>query len=481
VPDITKLLSPKSVAVIGASSDTRGLRGRILEVMLGHPYAGAIYPVSRSAAEVQGRKAYASVADVPMPIDLAVLIIPATFVPEELERCGRAGIKAATILSSGFAEEPGEAGARMQNDIRAIAARYDMAVSGPNNEGFANIPAALCPTFSPAADIKAGALASERPLGRRQVSVISQSGGLGFAFLDRARGRNLLFRYIVTTGNEACLEASDFLDHLIDEGRTDVFLLLLEDVKTPDKFRHAADKALAAGKPLIVATIGDSARGARAVAAHPAANAGSAAEYRAMFEDHGAVVGRDFDEMLDLATGFVACGDKLPAGKRVAIVTSSGGGGVWMADACVRAGLDVPELDRATRAAIDAHLPSYGTSQNPIDTTAQGVHQLGYAAFAQLAAQSPLVDGVILIVTARHANFLIKDQPQLTALGRETEKPVLVWSYTLPAEQSVAILTEAGYPLFTNAETCARTLRALADYRATREALLRTPPAKAAE
>jgi acyl-CoA synthetase (NDP forming) len=200
-----------------------------------------------------------------------------------------------------------------------------------------------------------------------------------------------------------------------------------------------------------------------------------------MFEDHGAVVGRDFDEMLDLATGFVACGDKLPAGKRVAIVTSSGGGGVWMADACVRAGLDVPELDRATRAAIDAHLPSYGTSQNPIDTTAQGVHQLGYAAFAQLAAQSPLVDGVILIVTARHANFLIKDQPQLTALGRETEKPVLVWSYTLPAEQSVAILTEAGYPLFTNAETCARTLRALADYRATREALLRTPPAKAAE
>jgi acyl-CoA synthetase (NDP forming) len=479
--DISKMLWPKSIAVVGASNDLKGLRGRILEIMLSHPYAGTIYPVSRSAAEVQGLKAFPSVDALPQRVDLAILIIPAEFIVAELERCGRAGIPAAVILSSGFAEEPGEKGARMQAEIAAIARRYDMAVSGPNTEGFANIAASLCPTFSPALDKKAGPLSPLRALGDKQVSVISQSGGVGFAFFDRARPRNLQFRHIVTTGNEAALEVADVLDYLIDEGGTDVFLLLLEDVKTPSTFIRAAEKALRAGKPVIVGKIGQSEPGVRAVASHTAALAGSRDGYRAVFDRYGLIEGRDFDEMLDLATGFVACGDKLPAGKRVAIVTSSGGGGVWMADACVRAGLDVPELDRATRAAIDAHLPSYGTSQNPIDTTAQGVHQLGYAAFAQLAAQSPLVDGVILIVTARHANFLIKDQPQLTALGRETEKPVLVWSYTLPAEQSVAILTEAGYPLFTNAETCARTLRALADYRATREALLRTPPAKAAE
>ncbi len=121
MPDISKLLWPKTVAVVGASSDTKGLRGRILEVMLSHPYAGTIYPVSRSATEVQGRKAYASVAELPEPADLAILIIPAEFVPEELERCGRAGIKAAVILSSGFAEEPGEAGSRMQAAIAATA------------------------------------------------------------------------------------------------------------------------------------------------------------------------------------------------------------------------------------------------------------------------------------------------------------------------------------------------------------------------
>src|ERR1700693_3070581 len=207
--------------------------------MLSHPYAGTMYPVSRSAAQVQGRKAYRSVAELPQPADLAILIIPAEFVPEERERCGRAGIKPAVILSSGFAEEPGEAGNRMQAEIAATAARYDMAVSGPNTEGFTNIEAALCPTFSPAMDKNAGAIRPARPLGKGQVSVISQSGGLGFAFFDRARGRNLAFRHIVTTGNEAALEVADFLDAMLDEGKTDVYLLLLEDVKTPAKFRRA--------------------------------------------------------------------------------------------------------------------------------------------------------------------------------------------------------------------------------------------------
>ena len=139
MPDLRKLLWPTSVAVVGASSDTHGLRGRILEVMLSHPYAGKIYPVSRSAAEVQGLKAYPSVDALPETVDMAVLIIPAVHVAAELERCGKAGIKAAVILSSGFAEESGGEGARMQADIAAIARRYDMAVTGPNSEGYANI------------------------------------------------------------------------------------------------------------------------------------------------------------------------------------------------------------------------------------------------------------------------------------------------------------------------------------------------------
>jgi acetate---CoA ligase (ADP-forming) len=479
VPDIAKLLCPKTVAVVGASSDTHGLRGRILEVMLSHPYGGRIFPVSRSAAEVQGLKAYPSVADIPEPVDLAILIIPAVYVPEELDRCGRAGVKAAVILSSGFAEEPGDAGARMQNEIRATAKRYDMAVTGPNTEGFSNIAAALCPTFSPAMDVTAGPLLPKRAIGSGQVSVVSQSGGLGFAFFDRARPRNLSFRHIVTTGNEACLETFDVVDWMLDEGKTDVFLLLLEDIKTPETFKRVAEKALKAGKPLIVGKIGQTEAGSRAVASHTAALAGSHAAYRAMFERYGVVEGQDFDEMIDLAVGFLACGSKLPDGKRMGICTSSGGAGVWMADACVRAGLAVPPLDAHTRKQIDVHLPSYGTSQNPVDSTAQGVHKLGYAAFARLVAQSPLIDGVMVVVTARRSAFLEGDLQRLKDLARESPKPVFMWTYTLPSERSVEILNEAGYPLFTNADSCARTMRAIADYRANRERLLQPVDIKA--
>jgi acyl-CoA synthetase (NDP forming) len=475
VPDIGKLLWPKTVAVVGASSDTSGLRGRILEIILSHPFAGKVYPVSRSAAEVQGLKAYPSVDALPEPADLAILIVPAQYIPAELERCGCAGVKAAVILSSGFAEEPGEAGLRMQTEIAATARRYDMAVSGPNTEGFANIEAALCPTFSPAMDKNAGAIRPARALGRGQVSVISQSGGLGFAFFDRARPRNLAFRHIVTTGNEAALDVADVLDYMLDEGGTDVFLLLLEDVKSPEKFKRVAEKALKAGKPLIVGKIGQTEPGRRAVASHTAALAGSQAAYHAVFAHYGLIEGHDFDEMIDIASGFLAHGDKLPAGKRIAICTSSGGAGVWMADACAAAGLEVPVLDDATRKAIDVHLPSYGTSQNPVDSTAQGVHKVGYAEFARLAGLSPLIDGVIVVVTARRSAFLENDLPKLQRLSSESKKPIFMWTYTLPSDRSVEILNEGGYPLFTGAPGCARTMRAMADYRAVRERGLEQP------
>jgi len=476
MPDIGKMLWPKSIAVVGASSDVQGLRGRILEIILSHPFAGNVYPVSRSATEVQGLKAYPSVEVLPEPADLAILIIPAQFTAAELERCGRAGIKAAVILSSGFAEE-GETGTRMQGEIAAIASHYDMAVSGPNTEGFANVAAALCPTFSPALDKNAGPIKPVRALGKGQVSVISQSGGLGFAFFDRARPRNLAFRHVVTTGNEAALEVFDFVDYMLDEGQTDVFLVLLEDVKSPEKFKRVADKALRAGKPIIVSKIGHSEAGSRAVASHTAALAGSQAAYRAVFDHYGLIEAREIDEMIDLAVGFLACGDRPPAGHRVGICTSSGGAGVWMADACAMAGLEIPVLDEATRKAIDVHIPSYGTSQNPVDSTAQGVHKLGYARFAHLVAQSSLVDGVVVVVTARRSAFLEDDLPKLRELKKDSRKPVFMWTYTLPADRSIEILNEAGYPLFTSAIGCARTMRAMADYRSMREQTLLRPPA----
>jgi acetate---CoA ligase (ADP-forming) len=471
LPDIGKLLWPRSVAVIGASSDTKGLRGRILQIMKGHPFTGPIYPVSRSQSEVQGLRGYRSVAELPAPVDLAVLIIPAKFVPEELERCGRAGIPAATILSSGFAEEPGETGAALQDVVRTIAKRYDMTVSGPNGEGFANTAAALCPTFSPV--MEAGAIPLLPANARGQVAVISQSGGMGFAFFDLGRPKNLSFRYIVTTGNEACLETFDLVDYMLDEGKTDAFLLLLEDIKTPETFERVTAKALRAGKPLIVCKLGQSQAGIRAVASHTAARAGDPDGDRVMFERAGVIACGNPHEMVDIAAAFLAFGSRLPAGRRVGICTSSGGGGAWLADACVAAGLEVPELDAATRAQIDVDLPPYGTSQNPVDLTAQAVHQSGYAKFARLVAGSPAVDGVIMVITGRYPRLLEGDREPLTRLARETHKPIFMWTYTRPVDACISLLSEAGYPLFTDMRNCARAMRALADYRAVRERLAR--------
>jgi acyl-CoA synthetase (NDP forming) len=192
-----------------------------------------------------------------------------------------------------------------------------------------------------------------------------------------------------------------------------------------------------------------------------------------MFDRYGVIEGRDLDEMVDLASAFLCFGTRLPAGKRVGICTSSGGGGGWLADACVAAGLEVPELDAATRALIDVHLPSYGTSQNPVDGTAQTVNKLGYAELARLVAGSPVIDGVMAVVTTRSPRFLERDRERLVAVARDSAKPILMWSYTLPGERSIEILSEAGYPLFTNVHNCARAMRMMADYRTARAQFVR--------
>jgi acyl-CoA synthetase (NDP forming) len=466
--DFGALLSPRTIAVVGASPDLRIFRGRTLKVMLGHRFDGRIYPVSRRHAEVQGLDAYPSVAAIPEPIDLAILIIPAEFVPDELERCGAAGVKAAMILASGFAEAGTAAGAALQARVVAIAERFGMTVCGPNAEGFVNTAAELCPTFSPAVD---NMLLPLVPPWRKRghVAVVAQSGGMAFALFDRGRPRELPFSYIVTTGNEACVETFEIVDHLLDEGRTDVFLLYLETIRDPRRFERAAARALAAGKPIIVAKIGKSDAGARASLAHTGAVTGDHAAYRAAFRRHCIIEATDIDEMIDLATGFSLYRERLPAGNRVGIGTASGGGGGWLADLCIAAGLTVPLLDPATRALLDERIPSFGSSQNPVDATAQAIVQAGYGELIRLIAGSSEVDSVIMIVSARITASFEREREALAEVVRNSAKPIFLWSYTLPNTDSARILSQVGYPLFTSMQACAHTIAAMARYRAVRE------------
>jgi acyl-CoA synthetase (NDP forming) len=474
MPDIGALLSPNAVAVIGAAPDDAILRGRILHVMMQHPFAGAVYPVSRSFDEVQGLKAYPSIEALPERVDLAIMIIPAKFVPDELERCGKAGVRAVQILTSGFAEEVGEDGAKAQENLRKIAEKYDMAVVGPNSEGFASTKAALCPTFSPTFHNQSRPMVPEwRKNGH--IAAVAQSGGIGFAFYDRGRPKELPFSYVVTTGNEAAVNCFDVIEHIIDRDDTDAFLIFMEDVKNAETFKRVAAKALRAGKPLIVTKIGKSEAGQRAAASHTAALSGSYDAYQAMFRRYGVIEGADTDEMVEIAMGFSLFGHCLPKGKRVGIVTGSGGGGGWMADACSMTGLEVPTLDAKTRAVIDARIPAYGTSQNPVDGTAGAVREIGYANLLRMVRDSPSVDAVIGITSARRASTYEEEREGLSELARETEKPIFIWSYTNPHEDSVTSLSQIGLPLFTNSQNCARTIHEMANFREKRERFLRAP------
>ena len=474
MPDLTPLLAPRAIAVIGASPDKEIIRGRLLHVLVARGFPGAIYPVTRSHGEIHGLKAYASIDDVPGPVDLAIVVIPAEAVPDALEACGRRGVKAAAIISSGFAEERGEAGAARQARLREVIARYGLVVSGPNSEGVANLLMPMIGTFTPVLEHLDGPLLPDVGRGR-SISVISQSGGVAFAYYNRGRPRQMRFTHLVSTGNEVGLEALDYVDWMIDEGRTDVFLLYVETLRTPAKLARVAEKAAAAGTPLVVAKVGRSEAGRRAALSHTAALAGADQAYDAMFRRHGIIRADDIDEMLDVAAAF-SLGP--PArGRRVALLSASGGGAVWMADLLSAHGLEVPTLDAPTRQAIDALIPAYGSSANPVDVTAQAIRQVGYARIIEILQRSPLVDSIVVVGSLAFDGAIQRDIDALARVAATATKPILFCAYTLASPRATALLVGAGLPAFTSMPGCAKAVRALADYAAFQERRARRTPA----
>src|SRR5665213_1146393 len=393
MPDLRPLLSPKSLAIVGAASD-ESIRGRLTKHLIGHGFDGPIYPVTRSQSEILGHKAYKSVADLPEPVDLAIIVVPAAHVISTIEQCGARGIPAAVIISSGFGEEKSEAAAQRDAELRTLAARLDMAICGPNSEGLVNPLRPLVATFSPVFHDFSKPLLPEGSLAK-PIAVSCQSGALTFSFLSRGQSRQLKFTAQDSSGNQTVLEAHDYIEAALESGAADIFLVYLEGIRQPARFRAVADQAARAGKPLIVAKVGRSDAGRRAAASHTGALAQSGAIDDAVFRHHGIVRGEDLDHMLDVAAAFAFC--KLPKGNRVAIITGSGGSAVWMADILSAHGLEVPELEADLQAKIMAMLPSYASALNPIDATAQAIGEVGYKPIVELVRQSRRIDTVLLI------------------------------------------------------------------------------------
>jgi acetate---CoA ligase (ADP-forming) len=451
------LLSPRSVAIVGAAPDPKRIRGALLHMLRHGGFPGTIYPVNPRYGEIDGLRCYPRAAAIGAPVDLALVAVPAAAVADALEDCAASGVRNAVVISSGFAEDA-EAPPELQARIAEIARRTGMRVCGPNAEGFFNEVAKVTATFSPAVEH----LDHARPIAsHRRVGVIAQSGGFGFALYNRGCALGLSFSSVVSTGNEVDLTAADFFAHMAEDAETGGILLFLESIRDPATFRAAADAARAAGKPVVTIKIGRSAAGQLAAASHTASLTGWDAGYDALFRHHGIAVAADLDEALAIMGALLT--NPRATGKRVAILTVSGGGGALAADAFVAAGLDVPELPAATQAHIRAFIPSYGNARNPVDLTAQGAHGGGTLRAADLLLDDDAVDMIAIVTSLANPTRPTLDGPTLRDLVARQRKPVLVYSYTLPSELGLRTLAEAGVVVTTSLSLTARAARALVD------------------
>ena len=432
---------PRGVAVLGASPDTHRIRGLLLAHLRNNGFAGRIVPVNPSYREIDGLACYPSLAAAGGEVDLAAIAVPAAAVPAALDDCAAAGVPFAVIITSGFAEQGGGTGADQAGLRRAGGPR----LAGPNCEGFYNAPGNLAVTFSPTVEARATGTA----LGGKRLGVIAQSGGIGFSLFQRTRAAGLGISYAISTGNEADLTAADFLDYMIADPRTDAVLMFCEAIRDPDRFRAAAEAARAAGKPIIAVKVGTSEAGQRAAASHTAALSGAATAYHAVFAAHGVMEAADPAEAVALAG--LALTAPPPRGRRVGVITVSGGGGAWMADTLTANGLELPTLSPGLQDAIRAYTPSYAAPANPVDTTAQGSNTgpMMMRTVALLEASDEL-DSLVLVSSFASETRTTLDPAVLGPIVARGRMPVAVWSYTEPSGFGRAKAAECGVFLHTD-------------------------------
>ncbi len=461
---------PQSIAVLGASPDLHRIRGRLLHQLRENGFPGRILPINPSYQEIEGLPCYPSIAAVGAPVDLALVAIPAAGVAPALEECAKAGVKNALIISSGFAEEGGAAG-DMQAALVAVTQRTGIRACGPNCEGYFNALGKVATTFSPTVettDDEGRVLVSDR-----RVGVIAQSGGIGFALFNRGKAAGIGFSYVISTGNEADLNMADFLDYMVEDPHTHAVMLFCEAVRNGPSFVAALAKARQIGKPVIAIKVGRSAAGIRASASHTASLSGSYTAYRAVFERYGVIEAEDADEAVAIAGVIVSC--PLPKGRRVGIVTPSGGGGVWMADTLSAQGLIVPALSPEMQAALRPLMPSYGASGNPVDVTAQG-SATGPATMTAMEhlAESDEIDMLVLVTSLASVTRVSLDGPRVRATAARCGKPMTVWTYTLPSEFGRAGAAGCGLFVHSDLRNVGVAMGKLAGYA---EALARPVPA----
>jgi acyl-CoA synthetase (NDP forming) len=440
---IASILSPRSVAVVGASSDPGKTAGLPVKFLRKHNFPGRIYPVNPRLAEIDGLTCYPDIAALPETPDVGIVLLGAARSCEAVRQLAERGTTAAIVVASGFSET-GEDGARRQLELREAAGA--MRILGPNTIGLVNVTDSITLAVS-------GVLAMDQfPVGA--IGVVSQSGGVLGSLLSRAAARGIGLSKLIATGNEVDLELADFVDHLADDADTKVIALYIESIRNGPKFRAAAMKAAAAGKRIVAFKVGRSDAGAEAAASHTGALAGSDRMYDALFEQCGVIRAHAFSDLLDIASALAT--GRMPTGPRVAILTSTGGAGTLVADSLNLAGLTTPHPDEPTANRLRDLLPGDYASldRNPIDVTLAGLQPAVLRGAIEVLQDSPTYDAFVIIVGSSGVAHPALMADAIDACIGRSAKPVV--AYVSPhAPAAASLLTSHGVPAFAAPESCA--------------------------
>lgn len=446
---IERLIRPRSVAIIGASADPTKTSGRPVSYLRKHGFAGAIYPVNPKVADIGGLACYADVASLPDVPDVGIVLLGAERAHIAVRELSEKGAAAAIVLASGYTEAGAEGTARQKQLMEAAGS---MRLLGPNTIGLVNLTDNIVLSAS-------GALAMDHfPAG--SIGLVSQSGGILGALLSRAAARGVGLSKLVSTSNEADLELADFIDFLADDSATRVIALYIEAIRNPARFRQAVLKARAAGKPVVAFKIGRSEAGAKAAVSHTGALAGSDRMYDVLFRQLGVIRAKTFDDLLDIPAALSV--ERKLSGRRVAILTSTGGAGTIVSDSLGVAGFATPAPDTETAAQLRALQSGSHAAldRNPIDVTLAGLQPDLLRAAIRILLASPSYDALTIIVGSSAVGSPTLMADAIHDCLPMSDKPVI--AYVSPhAPDVVSVLTRRGVPAYTSAESCAAALDGL--------------------
>ena len=450
------LFSPRSIAIVGASENIDRISGRLLYYLERHGYANPIYPINPRRNEVQGLTCYPSLVDVPDPVDLILVMLTAERCTDVIRQAGQIGARAAVVYGSGFAET-GPEGERLQEQLSATAREEGVRVLGPNCQGVINLTEGVAASFTRSLDLM--------PLRVGPVAYLGQSGALGGSVLNLAQERGLGFSVWASTGNQADLDVLDLAEVLVEDERTQVFAVYLETPPDGERYRLLARKIHQAGKYLIVLRSGRSAAGQRAVTSHTGAMLSPGVAFELASKREGVILVDDVDGLIDAA--FMLSAGPVPEGKRVGIVTSSGGAGILAADRCEMSGLEVPELPAETQDRLEPLLPPFGALANPVDVTAQLFSEMDSGRpelFREVClAVGEAVDILVVTLTMLTGDSARRLAEDLVAVGQALNKPLLIaWLIGDElGEPAKAVLAEAGLPVFSSPGAAVSTIAKL--------------------